>query len=232
MLRSILSFSLLGGAVALGACSSQAGTTYRGETLASLKGTVHNDGTKPVKEPVPTLVLALAWSGQRLGSDPKASVWHDEVASEVPVTGQFPESFTIDILTPPPSDALFSCFDDNSGKAGKLATAQVEALLESAVATTKKDITDLYGVVFDYTVVYADVDLPAENNCLPGGLSKGYHLGQIGRGPDIPGCVSSGVPDDPKCWGPVTFTEVPLSTNLTLVLQHEDGMATPPSPTH
>jgi hypothetical protein len=91
------------------------------------------------------------------------------------------------------------------------------------------DIRDLYGSVPDTSVLYADVDIEPGNDCIPAGISQGYHLGSLTRGPDVAGCVR-GAPDDSKCNGPLVFTETPVGTDLTLTLHHEDGMAVPPAP--
>ena len=142
------------------------------------------------------------------------------------MSGQFPAQFALQIFTPPPDAALFSCFEGDSGKRVRIATASVEALRQGAVGTSPS-ITDFYGSANGFTVVYVDADLPAASDCPVGALAKGYHLFKSTPTPDKPGCVRQ-APDDPACNGPWPFTEVAISTDLTLVLSHEDGTRTPP----
>jgi len=228
MLRSLcLKFAAFG-LFALPACGSQAGTAYRGEPLATYQGMVQTSASDPIPS-LPALDVGLARRGQRLGSDAKATVDKPEITSAVAVSGQFPASFSIQLFVPPPDDALFSCFPDDPAHAGKLASADIEAVSQSAIGKTSIAIGDLYGTVGDPTVLYADVDIAAGNACIPAGLSKGYHLGSITRGPDIAGCVR-GAPDDPKCNGPLLFAEIPDGTSLTLILHHE-GDSSPGGPT-
>lgn len=217
------------GFLALTACGSQASTSYRGEPLAMFQGSVQNSEADPILPPVPPLVVALSWGGTPLGSDAKTAIYTPQTSSAVALSGEFPASFSIQLFVPPPDNALFSCFPDAPARAGKLASAQIEAVLESSIGKTLTDIRDLYGSVPDTTVLYADVDLEAGNACIPAGISKGYHLGTITRGPDLTGCVR-GAPDDPKCNGPLLFIEAPIGAPLTLTLHHEDGMAQPPPP--
>ncbi len=223
-----LAFAALG-LLVLPACGSQAGTSYRGEPLATFEGTVQNSASDPIPPPVPALVVALSWTGTPIGSDAKVALYTPEVSSAVPVSGQFPTSFSMQLFVPPPDSALFSCFPDDPSHAGKLASAEIEAVLQATIGKVSTDIRDVYGTVPDATVVYADVDIEPGNACIPAGISKGYHLGSFSRGPDVAGCVR-GAPDDPKCNGPLQFDELPVGTALTLTLHHEDGMALPPSP--
>lgn len=222
MLRANLRFCLLalaGTALVMGGCGAQADSSYRGTPLAQLHGSVQTSASSGATSAPPALEAALLWSGNVPGADAKASVSRREVGTSVPVTGQFPAQFALQIYTPPPDAALFPC------GAGAVATAQVAALI-AGTAATSVSITDLYGIDRDFIVVYADRDLVADSRCVVS-ATKGYHLFKYAATPDKPGCVRGG-DDDPKCNGPWPFTEVPMTTDLTLVLSHEDGKATPP----
>lgn len=228
MLGHDLRFVVLGTAFLLGGCSAQADTSYRGTPLAQLHGTVQTDATSSLATAPPPLEAALLWSGFPPGQrDAKlAGKPRQEVGTSVPVSGQFPAQFALQIFTPPPDAALFGCFANDPNRPGRMAHASLFAILAGST-TSSLTSTDLYGMARDYTVTYVDADLPAVSDCPGGALTKGYHLYKFTPTPDIPGCVRSGL-DDPKCNGPWPYTEVPMTTELTLLLSHEDGLATPP----
>ena len=216
--------ALSGAAVALAGCGAQADSSYRGTALAELHGTVQTSSALSVLPP--PLEAALLWGGIAMWADAKASVARPEVGTAVPVSGQFPADFTLQVFTPPSDAALFTCFRTEPSRAGKTAIARIVARRQGA-PSIKPSITDLYGSAAEYVVLYSDTNLPAASDCPVGALSKGYHLFKSTPTLDKPGCVRAGV-DDPSCNGPWPFVEVPLSTKLTLVLWHEDGKATPP----
>ena len=228
MLRSSLAFA----AVALAACSSQASPSYKGEALAQLHGSVQVDSATPVTPPAP-LETALMWSGVAPYAFGKTTVSRREVGTTVPVSGQFPASFTLEIYTPPPALAMFTCSESGASPGGmrvQVASANVEALLQGA-DTTDYDYSDLYGQVKDYIILYADADLPADNACEIGAVTKGYHLLHYAPDPNakLPDvCSTIHAPDDSTCRGPWPYVEVAMATPLTLVLEHDDVIATPP----
>jgi hypothetical protein len=223
MLRTIFSLSL--SALALAACASQAGTSYRGEALAQLQGAVVNSANPPVSSPIPPLDVVLAWNGELPGSDTKATIPVPEASTVVPVSGQFPAAFTLQVYTPPPTAAVLACAS-GAPDTPHVATAEIEAVAQATVASDPVPADALWGSVVDEELVYVDSDLAADNGCFPFALSQGYHLGSFARGPTVAGCTAP--PDDPACWGPLEFQEVPLTTLLTLQLQHDDGVASPP----
>jgi hypothetical protein len=224
--RPVFSLSFIAALAALG-CASQSGTSYRGEPLAELRGSVKPSSTGAA--PAAPLSAALLWIGVPPGADAKASVWRQQVGTTVPVSGAFPAQFALQIYTPPPDDALFTCFTAQPERPGKIASASVAAILQGARTDTMKQ-TDLYGQVRDFLVVYVDADLPATSDCPVGALAKGYHLFHSAPKPAKPGCVPQAA-DDPSCDGGWPYAEVPMSTELTLLLSHDSGNAQPPRPT-
>ena len=229
MLGRNLRLALLGTALALAGCSSQADSSYRGTPLAQLRGSVQSTASSNLTSAPPALEAALLWSGEVPGADAKATVSRREVGTSVPVDGQFPAQFALQVFTPPPDAALFSCFKNDPNHPAKIATATVAAIRQGT-SSTSLSITDLYGQANDFLVLYVAADLPAVSDCPVGAVTQGYHLFKSVPSPDKPGCVRA-APDDPSCNGPWPFAEVAMTTDLTLVLQHEDGMATPPGAT-
>lgn len=221
-------FSFFASVLAAAGCASQAGTSYRGEPLAVLRGSVEASTSSATASPPAPLAAALLWNGLRPNADAKASVSRRQVGTSVPVTGQFPAQFALQVYTPPPEGALFTCFAAQPDRPGSIATARIAAVLEGTSTTTLKQ-TDLYGYVSDFLVVYVDADLPAVSDCPGGALTKGYHLFRSVPTEDKPGCIRQ-APDDPSCNGPWPFAEVAMTTELTLVLSHESGDAQPPAP--
>ncbi|AKV03313.1 hypothetical protein AKJ09_09976 [Labilithrix luteola] len=210
----------------LGGCGAQADTSYRGEPLAELHGTVQQSSTHGSSS-TPALDAALLFNGAPPGVSTKDYPPRLQIGTSVPVSGQFPASFALQVYTPPPSGALFPCIPSQPDGPGRIATASVVAVLHGADPSSPK-ITDLYGTISDYMVIYVDSELPAQSSCPVGALTKGYHLFHYVPTPDKPGCVRA-APDDTSCNGPWPYTEVSMSTELTLALSHEDGTAQPPS---
>lgn len=219
--------ALLCAALAIGGCGAQADSSYRGEPLGRLRGSVKVSASSGLRSAPPPLDAALLWNGLPLGADAKASVARPQSGTSTPVSGQFPAQFELQLLTPPPESMLFSCFEGDPSRAGRVATAGIVAIRRGVVGSPSA--TDLYGRVDDLFIVYADADLPAVSGCPVGAVAKGYHLFSITPAEDKPGCVRR-APDDPSCNGAPSYTEVPLSTELTLTLAHDDGTASPPGP--
>jgi hypothetical protein len=201
------------------ACTSQADPSYRGQTMAEIHGSVQADS--PVTPPT-TLMAVLVWHGRRPNADAKATVDRKQVGTTVPVSGQFPAKFDLKIYTPPAATALFEC------GAVKIASAGIFAMLQGA-DLVNYDITDIYGEVKDYQVLYVDADLPPDNACGVAAMTRGYHLFHYETRPAPPGCDPVHPTD--ACRGPWPYVEVPMSTELTLLLHHEAGNSTPPGPT-
>ena len=112
--------------IALGACQGQADPQYKGEKLASISGTIESSSTNLPS----TLVAGLQWhwaSPDNLALTVTYegrcfTVVHaqpDDLLTTVPVQGDFPSKFTLDVFSPPPADAL-----DASGS-NVVATAQI-----------------------------------------------------------------------------------------------------------
>jgi hypothetical protein len=228
MLRHNLGLVFVGAALVMGGCGAQADSSYRGTPLAQLHGSVQSSATSGLTSAPPPLEAALLWDGEVPGADAKATVSRREVGTSVPVAGQFPAQFALQVFTPPPDAALFSCFSDPT-RHGMIASGSVAAMV-AGTAEGPTTYVDLYGMVSDFIVIYVDTDLPADSDCPVGALAKGYHLFHSTPTPDKPGCVRA-APDDTSCNGPWPYTEVAMTTDLTLVLSHEDGNATPPPPT-
>jgi hypothetical protein len=213
MLRSFRHF-VVASPLALAACSSQANTSYRGEALVQLHGTVEDSAQGTSAANIPPLGVELAWSGLLPGTYGKVSTNVPETDTLISVSGQFPASFTLQVYTPPPAVVRLACSRDPGSP--HVASAQIEAVSVSN--------GDSWGYVTAYELVYVDADLGPSNPCFPFALAAGYHLGSFTWASE-PGCTNSAF-----CFGTIDgFQEVPQSTPLTLQLTPPPvGGATPP----
>lgn len=213
-------------AMASVACNSEtpSSSSSADPPLASFRGTVEAPSTVVL----PPLSAALVWNGIAPGANPKRSVARPQVVgTTVPVGGQFPAQFELQVYSSPPATALFSCFQNEPTRAGKMGTAKLVAIL-AAADPNALTAYDVYGQIRDYVFGFVDADLPAASDCPCGALAAGYHLFKFTPSGDKPGCVPAG-DDDPSCRDPWPYVEVPLSTELRLELS-QPGTATPPNP--
>jgi hypothetical protein len=234
-----LSFSAVAGAasvLALGACSSQADTTYRGVPLATLQGTVLTSGPGAP----PPVDVALAWGQWISGKD---ALNPNAVANLVPVTGQFPSAFSLQLFTPPSDADLIPCGGSSHAHVG---TATILAV-RTGVAPSALKASDVYGRADDFEVIYADSDL-GPDDCpnldsigTKYALRQGYNLVQtvtpavaaiLSDEPAYAACLEdAGFPDataltyppyPPSCAGLMPASGqfvVPLTTPITLTIQ-------------
>ena len=198
-------------ASALGGCSSQGDTNYRGEPLAIVSGTVAT-GT----DPAPSQVSAgIAWAQPQLltgvsGSQTVSDVGY--LGETTPVSGAFPAGFTLDVFSPPPANSAIKCVNSDANfYAGFLVALSGAPASGSAI-----DPATVVGAANDYLLVYLDTDEPAGWSCIDNmgftlQTTKGYHLMQA----------------VPNSFGPHAFgTEYPaydeapqgLSTSITVTL--------------
>ena len=174
----------LGALLALAGCSSEAGTGYQGEALATLHGTVQLTDTSA---PPPPLEAALVWLRDE-EQNPDGSLTPlnttQVVASSASVSSTFPNDFTLQVFTPPPASVLIACVGGDAGTAGPhWAYAEIKAVAQS---TDPNNVVgaDIYGVASDYTVLYVDSDVTqcgSASAFTPDGnpapvVTKGYHL--------------------------------------------------------
>jgi hypothetical protein len=171
----LFSFAML---VAVAGCSAQADTTYRGEPLVRLHGTVVNtSGLEP-----PPLDAALVWGRFMLDNSAGKTPLNTQqvVASKIAVTGLFPSSFTMQVMTPPPDDVMVACAPGDPTHPGRFAVAAILGVRQGA-DDTNVQATDIFGNAPDFLVVYSDADL-ARGDCpilspiTTRRLSTGYHL--------------------------------------------------------
>jgi hypothetical protein len=164
--------------VAVAGCSAQADTTYRGEALVRLHGTVVNtSGQEP-----PPLDAALVWGRFMLDNSAGKTPLNTQqvVASKIAVTGQFPNSFTMQVMTPPPNDVMVACAPGDPTHPARFAVAAILGLRQGA-DDANVQASDIFGNAPDFLVVYSDADL-ARDDCpilspiTISGFSKGYHL--------------------------------------------------------
>jgi hypothetical protein len=164
--------------VAVAGCSAQADTTYRGEALVRLHGTVVNtSGQEP-----PPLDAALVWGRFMLDNSAGKTPLNTQqvVASKIAVTGQFPNSFTMQVMTPPPNDVMVACAPGDPTHPARFAVAAILGLRQGA-DDANVQASDIFGNAPDFLVVYSDADL-ARDDCpilspiTSSGFSKGYHL--------------------------------------------------------
>jgi hypothetical protein len=211
------------GALALGAvaCSAQHDASYRGEPLARLQGTAETAGIAP---PVP-LDVALVWQQFGEAYNGPDGGWIENISkatsNAITVAGQFPSSFTLDVMTPPSDISLASC---NSGSlsdpntppvAARVGRAEIDAVVHGSESGDHAlEDSNRYGEAFEFEVVYLDQDAsrcPMLTLMADGPLAKGYHL--LRR---IPGVCT---PERMTFFGCQIMEEVPLSTPIDLIVK-------------
>lgn len=196
-------------ACALGGCSSQGDTNYRGEPLAVVSGTVE---TGSVAAPS-SLSAGIAWAQPKLlfGSSGTQVTDVGYLGETTPVAGSFPAGFTLDVFTPAPAASDIACADSSTNVSVGFIVA-----LDHLSSDGQVQPSDVVGAASEYLLIYQDTDEPDGWSCLPDmGFTykptKGYHLMQ-------------GVPnsEQPRAYGAVypAYNEAPngLSTSITVTL--------------
>jgi hypothetical protein len=195
--------------------SAQQNSSYTGQPLAVLNGTVTTAGTG---QP-PALEVALGWLGAAVGvpfGGTPIPLNQPEI-SPVAVSGQFPSAFTLDLMTPPPDDDLIPCpnpptgGDDEGPEPGHFGFAGIAAIPPGADGGENDLSLPVYGEAFEFRVVYVDQDITScdwLSQFVVPVLTKGYHLVQRIPGP----CPATNIDCAP-------FSEVPLTTTIELPIQ-------------
>lgn len=160
------------------ACGAQADPTYRGEPLARIRGIVVS---KQTVQP-PPLDVALVWKSFLLenGSGATPLNARQSVATRAAVSGQFPASFTVDVMTPPPSEVMVACHPGDPSRPSRFAVAAVLGIRQTADGGNVQ-ASDIFGQAPGFLVVYADSDIgrsacPVLSPITAVALSPGYHL--------------------------------------------------------
>jgi hypothetical protein len=155
-------------AIALAACTPQAGTDYRGEALITLRGQVITPGNLPVLE------AAMLW--QR-GAPPSTN--DEELATRAPVQSGFPATFLISLYQPPPSEARRS-----------LAPGWARAVAGAGAAPgLPASANPGYGIDANHWVIFLARDVAPGSLTewwLGAALPAGYHLLRV---QPISGCL-------------------------------------------
>ena len=89
------------GSTALGGCNAQVDPQYRGEPMATVKGSVVTPEAGPAA-PSGGLDAAIVW--MTTGQQGPARYTTKLVGSRVPVVGRFPAEFSLNVYAPPPAD--------------------------------------------------------------------------------------------------------------------------------
>jgi hypothetical protein len=172
---SKIAIGFIAGALASG-CDVQAGPGYQGEPLFSIQGSVVNHA--------PTAVgyaeVMLGWA-QRSDMTPIPG-------TTVPVLGEFPASFTIELFTPPPDQAILTW--------GPNAELMASAFINAFQTEEDGNVTYL-GKVDMHTLIYLPEAVAADSllgiRYGGGPLTPGYHLTHTTTWPtpeEISQCVS------------------------------------------
>jgi hypothetical protein len=170
----VMRVALLAAAVAALACDAQVDGRFDGVPLATLRGEITSRRAQPLAGDAR---MAVVW-------DTNGAVLAQP--TELEVHGQFPSSFTVDILEPPPDDALNDVEVDGR--------VYHEAIGIIAV-TDGQTIDTPYGLLLfpnlwehmvgadaEHMVIYAAEDIPARGH-FPA-MTKGYHLVRRGQPKD------------------------------------------------
>jgi hypothetical protein len=165
---SFRAYAFTGTVLALVACSSQAGTTYLGEPLATLSGTIQSESDSA---PTGPMDAALVWAQVNFSPNAQFIQSVDWVGESAPVVGQFPASFTLNVYQPPPTSVLIDC----ASSSAHIAVAFVVAVPPGSVGQS------VAGEAQDWMLLYLDSDEPAGWSCIPDlgftfAPTKGFHL--------------------------------------------------------
>jgi hypothetical protein len=115
MKTQALALSVLLGAQLLAGCDAQVGEDYRGEPLLTINGSVVIQNTNPPENLVPALAFV----------DAKQASFH---FTDVEVTGEFPNRFTLDVFDPPPAASLYDFEDPGDENEPTYAMALITAV--------------------------------------------------------------------------------------------------------
>jgi hypothetical protein len=155
----------LAAAASLPACDAQTDPTYGGEPLATMHGTVTSSDPSPPAQASVTLI----WEVWTTNGDTASGV-------QVPVSGDFPASFTLDLLAPPPADVLNP---PPPGETAQVGTAYIAVLPEGVEYDPEMDEEDFLGAAPEHVLVYVAEDIQPGSywesylRSLP---TAGYHL--------------------------------------------------------
>lgn len=173
----LLPFLLLCGAVGASGCQAQVTPAYKGEPVATIRGSVAAQSAGPVQDV--ELDAALVWSrfnlyGQRSYQNTPLD---QTLLTRTSVTAGFPATFTLQIFTPPPEEAFFSCYPSGDPRVGRLAFGAVAAVTRGTQVLTAQNPDAVRGGG-NYRVAYIDHDLEPTSTCavMFGVTTAGYHL--------------------------------------------------------
>ena len=159
--------------LAVAGCESQADPTYQGEPLATVQGSVVNDGSSASAAEV-----ALIWALPQQTPD-------GLFGTSAAVSGQFPTSFTLPLFTPPPDGTLITAEETGQDKVGLALILAVEPGTSDGVITDFEQVeANMLGMSEDHVLVYVDHELEPNSmweNLLGGRPSPGYHLMEVVR---------------------------------------------------
>ncbi|MDI1451595.1 hypothetical protein [Polyangium sp. 6x1] len=154
-------------------CDSQVDPTYQGEPLATVQGSVVNDGSAASAAEV-----ALIWALPQQNPD-------GLFGTNAAVSGQFPASFTLPIFAPPPDAALITAEETGEDKVGLALILAVEpGTSEGAITGFEQVEANMLGMSEGHVLVYVDHELAPGSiweSLLGGRPSPGYHLMEVVR---------------------------------------------------
>jgi len=159
-----MKFGWIGVLEGLAACDAQADAAYRGEPLFSLRGTVSNDLPEAPEE----MEVSLVWL---------VTAGDDYAVTEgVPVTGDFPAKFSLDVLSPPTEDSLNDyTYGGMYPEEAKVGVAFI-TVLDPELGMQDDS---MLGIAEQHVLVYVDRDVVPgswSEEFLGGALSAGFHL--------------------------------------------------------
>ncbi|MDC3961255.1 hypothetical protein [Polyangium jinanense] len=170
-LVTFASFALA--SVIVAGCDAQVDPDYQGEALATVQGSVVNDGSTASAAEV-----ALIWSLPQQNPD-------GLFGTSAAVSGQFPASFTLPIFTPPPDAALITAEESGQDKVGlALILAVKPGTSEGSISDFEQVEANMLGMSEDHVLVYVDHELEPNSiweSLLGGRPSPGYHLMEVVR---------------------------------------------------
>jgi hypothetical protein len=149
-------------------------TSYRGEALATIEGSVQT-GTAPIT--TTSIDAAITWAHATFSPDQQLIQSVDWVDEATPVSGTFPANFTLSIYQPPPSSVLIAC----PGSSAHLAVGFVVAVDATAPVSNANLDSAIVGVAKNNVVLYLDTNEPVGWSCAPDfgftfAPQKGFHL--------------------------------------------------------
>ena len=171
-----LSLALLVGA----GCDAHTGSDYQGEPLATLNGEVRLERDSP--PPSDEIEVFYQNYGDYVSAKEETGpgdLMQFAIVESIPVTGDYPASFTLDLFEPPPVEALTDFTVDGDPDEGRVGLAIIASSYDCDEVFVRDGGRCIFGGASRIALVWAEEEiLPDTRTAAFVGttLSPGYHL--------------------------------------------------------